>query len=481
MWGDTVILRFLIGLVIGGAIVAARGEAQSVLEVPSQYSTVQDAVIAAVDGDKVRIAPGTYVGAVDISSKAIILEGAGPGLTTLQGAGGAVVSGEYLPSHTVIRGLRITGGSFAGMNFFSSYATIENCLIEGNASIFGGGGIYEDFSQLTIVDCVIRQNSSTSAGGGLQVDWGTVIGCTIEGNTAPHGAGVDVGDGTVFIDCLIANNVGTSSAVRIGGCSSKLENCTLTGNVGGIIDINGYPEVDVTNCIVWGNSPATPLNFNFAYSDVEGAGGGSNGNIDVNPLFVNSANGQFTLLPSSPCRNAGHPLSAPNPDGSIVDMGEIVGHLHLGGSANGNVDLVPTGVPTDHTALLVVGSSYQIGDEGHRVIRTAGIPFTIAVSDITGASNLNPFALVANIGSSNSADATFFPGIGEIAFSPNSGTTFIVADAFGSSSLAGPAFTPWSLTATVPVPAVCILQAIYWRSGASPRLRTTNAILLQVK
>lgn len=454
--------------------------AQNILNVPAQYPTIQAAYNAAANGDKILVASGTFVGNVALGQKPIILEGAGPNLTTVQGVGGPAISGSSLPRNTIIRSLRVTGGSLGGIYLDSSSATIENCLIEGNTSTLGGGGVRGSSSSLLLIDCVIRQNSSTLRGGGLDLDRGQVIGCTIVANSAPNGAGIDTGNDTALVDCLIINNTGTSSSMRIAGGASSLKNCTLAGNSGAIIDMNGSPNVDAQNCIIWGNTPPTPspTDFVFMYSDVEGLGGGFDGNIDIDPLFVNPAMGDFGLLSTSPCKNSGDPMSAPNPDGSIVDMGEVAGHLHLGGAAQGNVGVAPVGNNGVVETLTIAGSF--AGDIGRRVVRDVGTPLTISVADPVGFPSASPFALAMSFSAPSTADTTFFASIGEFAFSLSSFTVLVV-DGFGGPSLIGPAFTPWSLSLVPPFPVIGVLQALYWRGGAFSQLRTTNAILLQVK
>ncbi len=89
--------------------------AQNILNVPAQYPTIQAAYVAAANGDKILVAAGTFVGNVALGQKPIILEGAGPNLTTVQGVGGPVISGSSLPRNTIIRSLRVTGGSLGGI------------------------------------------------------------------------------------------------------------------------------------------------------------------------------------------------------------------------------------------------------------------------------------------------------------------------------------------------------------------------------
>jgi hypothetical protein len=66
-------------------------------------------------------------------------------------------------------------------------------------------------------------------------------------------------------------------------------------------------EVTVTNCILWGDGPnelVGPRIPTVTYSDVQGGFPGT-GNIDTDPLFVDTAGGNFRLSPGSLCIDSG--------------------------------------------------------------------------------------------------------------------------------------------------------------------------------
>lgn len=456
---------------------------QIVLDVPSQYPTVQSAINAAGYGDKVRVAPGTYVGYVSLGSVPIILEGAGPGLCTLQGTGsGPVIGGTGQNRNTVIRGFRITGGTWSGMYFDISSPTIENCLVEQNSTPFYGGGIEASESGPLIIDCVIRNNTAALGGGGIGMSGGALLGCRIENNTAPIGAGIHAyGDGDVWIiDCTVAGNVGVSSAVELEGADTRLENSTIANNTGAIRDMNPYwySPIEMLNCVVWGNQPSTPIGFDPRYSDVEGlASGAGVGVISLDPLFINPLGGDFRLGAGSPCRDAGDPASAPDADGSFVDMGDLVDHLHLGGGAIGDVGIAPVGSYGNFNQLRVDGDA---GDLGRRVHRSTGQTFSVSLTDPPFAASASPIAVAFHAGVPATSEATFLASIGEIVFTPDPSLTTIVVDGFGGTGIAGPAFSPWSISVSLPMPMTGVLQALYWRNNSYAQLRTTNAVLLQV-
>ena len=63
---------------------------------------------------------------------------------------------------------------------------------------------------------------------------------------------------------------------------------------------------------------------------------GGAGNINADPLFVDAANGNYTLQPSSPCINAGDPDSPLDPDGTRADIGAFP-FLHYSGEVSGEL------------------------------------------------------------------------------------------------------------------------------------------------
>ncbi|MDP6124182.1 MAG: T9SS type A sorting domain-containing protein [Candidatus Latescibacteria bacterium] len=90
-----------------------------------------------------------------------------------------------------------------------------------------------------------------------------------------------------------------------------------------------YSTVNVINCIVWANGPknmlAWPIRYTseglfFNYTNI-GEDYPGQTTINVDPLFVDMANGNYRLQPNSPCIDAGNPASPNDPDGTRADMG----------------------------------------------------------------------------------------------------------------------------------------------------------------
>jgi hypothetical protein len=157
----------------------------------------------------------------------------------------------------------------------------------------------------TVINCAFEDNSAGWRGGGMKNWTGcdpTVINCLFAGNSAGSAGGTVPGGGGMFN--------------FYGGSSPTIINCTFTGNSavgsgngGGIYNYWSGTSAGVYNCILWGNSPnqivlGSGTTITVRYSDVQGGWYGT-GNIDADPLFVDSASDDYHLSPGSPCIDAG--------------------------------------------------------------------------------------------------------------------------------------------------------------------------------
>ncbi len=336
----------------------------SVIHVPGDFPTIQAGIDAAVDGDEVLIADGTFTGEgnrdIEFRGKTIIVR-------SEHGAGSTVIDCEqeghgFLFIHQEGRGSRlegvtITGGVNSGIYpdyygggiYCEGAPTITECIVAGCRSSSGGGGIH-CFGPACISKCSIIGNTSEGDGGGIMIfSAGAVVtSCIVSGNeAATQGGGIHCrGPGEAAIaGCVIESNTageeggglhlsyyaeprvrnciiaGNRSNCNGGGiaCRSeshvRLTNCTVTGNIalgdGGGLFSTYFSKPMVTNCILRGDDPDEIFIFTgrltVVYSDIEGGWDGE-GNIDADPLFTAFHGFDCLLRPGSPCIDAGDPL-----------------------------------------------------------------------------------------------------------------------------------------------------------------------------
>jgi parallel beta-helix repeat protein len=277
-------------LVFLTAAVPARAD---IIHVPGQYPTIQQGIDAAVAGDIVMVAPGSYPEEIDLKA-GVVVQGAGEGLSTIDGGGNAgdVVTavGNAITPDTKLKGFTVTGalnggGMPGGGGVFCNSGArpeITNCRITGNdcgVALWNGSAAY-------IANNVITDNTydGISTGSGATVVNNTIHNCRI-------GFYDNSGYGPVFM-----NNIVT-------GCSMY-----------GVYGPSGGQGPVLTYNDVWNNA----TNYQQATPGI--------GSISVDPLYADSAGRDFHLQAGSPGIDAGNPAPQYNdPDGTRNDMGAYGG------------------------------------------------------------------------------------------------------------------------------------------------------------
>ncbi|MFH1279914.1 MAG: right-handed parallel beta-helix repeat-containing protein [Candidatus Eisenbacteria bacterium] len=319
------------GLCLAVLLLSAAVAHGGTIQVPGDYTLLQAALDAAVSGDTVLVAAGTYdslfyppgadtARCVAYMKTGVTLLGAGMGQTVIdaQNQGRGIlcygVSSGRIEGLTVINAFsEITGaGIFCTQG---SSPTIAGCEVKE----CGDGGIICTFaSNPLITDCVIKDNIYKS-GGGIAIEDGaspTVVNTLIYRNRAPEAGGVLVrgaGSSGLFINCVIDSNYlnasdapGGGFAVRDGGLTVR--NCRVTRNratgAGGGFDIRsaGSPVV-IDSTIIADNSTADAFGpgggLYMELSDLELTFCEITGNSAPGTDSLNDGGGIFAFLPSS--------------------------------------------------------------------------------------------------------------------------------------------------------------------------------------
>lgn len=313
------------------------------------YYTLQGALDGGRDGDVIVAAPGTYNEFINFLGKAITLRGADAAtdggcmidVTMLRGSGSAVTFASGEGPGSVLDGFTLIGG----FGTFTSNAR-------------RGGGLYIDEASPTVKNCRIIDNRAMRGGGAYAVGGEpTFVNCTWAGNLADSAAGfLGVGTRASMTNCLFTDNHATSGhggAVVIEDHSQlTMTNCTVTensaaGSLGGGVLVDTESNLFAANSVFWNNDSGSAVVAERQIFAAHGGtafvshsviqdndpgtgsvpyGGATNGNIDLDPRFVDPFGGDFRLKPTSPCVDAGNDLDIP-PDVADLDDDGDTGEL----------------------------------------------------------------------------------------------------------------------------------------------------------
>jgi hypothetical protein len=190
------------------------------------YSTIHAALVAADDGDRILIAPGTYAGGFAIDDD-VSLIGAGAAATTISG-GGTVATVNPGASAAISR-VTITGGSFRGVTVHGGATlTLSNSVVRNNGSSVGfGGGIQNELGGTLILEAsTVRANSAGFGAGVSNEGSATLTKTDVSENVAStRGAGIrNFNSATITLD---RSTVSDNNSAQDGGGAVNFGTMTL--------------------------------------------------------------------------------------------------------------------------------------------------------------------------------------------------------------------------------------------------------------
>jgi hypothetical protein len=242
-----------------------------------------------IDGDTIIVYPGTYVENINFNGKNITLRSAEP----------------------------------------TNLDIVQNTTIEGKVCFRGTEDQTCKLSGFNIDGYIVGFDYNY----GLEHTHATISHCLLGHIITPCDPAISACDGTIS-NCVI-EYVGTMCMALIPdirACHGLIENCTILA----WIEILEGGTCTLRNCIIYYSSITVyrGATLNVSYCDVEGGlsgivGGGivnwGPGNIDTDPCFVESGfwgvwvEGDYHLLPGSPCIDTGDPNYVSEPNETDLD------------------------------------------------------------------------------------------------------------------------------------------------------------------
>ena len=295
-------------------------------------ASIQEAINAAEDGDKILVNDGIYGPIATVGKSLEIVSVNGAATTIIDGgttqrcaillSGHDPYANKALGAQSSLEGFTIRNGCYAAQG--DAYGggviggTLRNCVLTGNRSRTQGGGAY----LTTLENCILSDNMAVIDGGGA-VDC-VLRDCMILLNTADRGGGTAGGrlercilknnsattygggslDGDV-VDCLFEGNEAGLGGGAVSGAT--LSRCTVVdnrtdGRGGGVI------ASVLHSSILWNNTAgegdANCYLSHGAYNDTQPLLPGR-GNISADPMFRDAEAGDYRLGAASPCIDAG--------------------------------------------------------------------------------------------------------------------------------------------------------------------------------
>ena len=244
------------------------------LHVPSDYPSIEAAVVAAAPADTVLIECGTYYEhSVAVVKEIVVRSQSGtPDCVKIDAGGVGSVFTCRDEGHLTLEGVTATHAAAGAINVLSGrHATLRDCVLRDNTALWGAA-IYlspQDGGESVEAErCSFVGNVATAEGGAIAA-WTDLGGGLVEvrasqfvSNSAQSGGAAFVWGPAVFSDCSFeSNTAGIGGALRLAD-QADVSDCSFVGNTspfGGALCCAsfGYGYTQVVSSVFRDNSSNT--------------------------------------------------------------------------------------------------------------------------------------------------------------------------------------------------------------------------------
>ncbi|MFH2050323.1 MAG: right-handed parallel beta-helix repeat-containing protein [bacterium] len=261
----------------------------SIINVPSDYNTIQEALNIASQGDTILLAPGIYVGDGNRNllpgGKGVVIKGSGGAENTIIDCQGTEENPQraikvVVPLDTILSldGITIQYGFFeegggavycsdsplyikncifrkntarwgGALHLVNSESVIENCIFDSNYTFYDGAAIYGLGNGSLVYNCKFYGQDGRDGTAIYNMDRSVIRGCVFKQNKSWKSAVLYCHPYTEIISCkFIENHPGQSGSLCYEG--NLYDSCLFVNNDGNgyLISYGWWEEGNIENC-----------------------------------------------------------------------------------------------------------------------------------------------------------------------------------------------------------------------------------------